>query len=288
VTTILVVATASAILIGTLAVALRGYSGVLVTVRNFYGPLQVVMRDITPGVVIDLQNGTIMHGREYADARRACEPLTYYAPPSGIGLAISELGKSGPLRVGVIGLGAGTIAGYARPGDQFRFYEINPYVRNVATNVFHYLGCARDASVALGDARLTLEREPPNNFDILAVDAFSSDAIPVHLLTREAFDLYWKHIRPGGILAVHVTNTFVDLAPIVAAAAAESGKTAQTITALMDDERAYSLSIWVLVADDPKFFDRPAFQDAFPIAQTHSVRPWTDDYSNLWRALHKF
>src|SRR6185312_6648601 len=184
--------------------------------------------------------------------------------------------------------GAGTIAGYARPGDQFRFYEINPYVRNVATNVFHYLGCARDASVALGDARLTLEREPPNNFDILAVDAFSSDAIPVHLLTREAFDLYWKHIRPGGILAVHVTNTFVDLAPIVAAAAAESGKTAQTITALMDDERAYSLSIWVLVADDPKFFDRPAFQDAFPIAQTHSVRPWTDDYSNLWRALHKF
>jgi hypothetical protein len=256
--------------------------------RNFYGPLQVVLRGTEGEEVIDLQNGNIMHGREYANPAKYCEPITYYPPASGIGIAITQLGKSGPIKVGVIGLGAGTIAGYARPGDVFRFYEINPLVREAATQVFHYLSCARDATVAMGDARLTLEREAPNAFDLLAVDAFTSDAIPVHLLTREAFALYWKHIRPGGILAVHVSNTFVDLAPIVVAAARDNGKSAQMVSAVMDYGQEYSVSDWVLVTDDPSLFSQRAFEAALPVPNAETARSWTDDYTNLWRALRHF
>ncbi|MBX7201106.1 MAG: fused MFS/spermidine synthase [Rhodospirillaceae bacterium] len=251
--------------------------------RNFYGPLEVTSRpmNVKGDVVLELQNGNIMHGRQLSDPARACEPLSYYARGSGVGLAIAELGKAGPVKVGVIGLGAGTIAGYARPGDHVRFYEINPLVRDIATNVFSFLKCG-DTSVAMGDARLTLEREEPNNFDVLAIDAFSSDAIPVHLLTTETFDLYWKHLKPGGVLAVHVSNRFIDLVPIVGAAAERSGKTARLVFDESDETIGGSRSDWVLVTNGPEFFD------AIPTATevTAAPRPWTDDYSNLWRALN--
>lgn len=251
--------------------------------RNFYGPLEVTSRpmNIKGDVVLELQNGNIMHGRQLTDTARACEPLSYYARTSGVGIAIAEMGKAGPVRIGVVGLGSGTIAGYARPGDHVRFYEINPLVRDIATSVFSFLKCG-DTSVAMGDARLTLEREEPNNFDVIAVDAFSSDAIPVHLLTAETFDLYWKHLKPGGVLAVHVSNRFIELAPIVGAAAALRHKTARLIYDESDETVGGSRSDWVLVTDDPKFFD------AFPLAMIVSAteRPWTDDYSNLWRALN--
>ncbi len=254
----------------------------VLNVRNFYGPLEVTSRpmNIKGDVVLELQNGNIMHGRQLTDPARACEPLSYYARTSGVGLAIAELSKPGPVRIGVIGLGSGTIAGYARPGDHVRFYEINPLVLDVATNVFSFLKCG-DTSVAMGDARLTLEREENNNFDVLAVDAFSSDAIPVHLLTTETFDLYWKHLKPGGVLAVHVSNRFIELAPIVAVAAARAGKTARLIFDQSDETVGGSRSDWVLVANDPRFFD------TMPLAMivNQAERPWTDDYSNLWRAL---
>jgi spermidine synthase len=253
-------------------------------VRNFYGPLQATLRQAESGPMLELQNGSIVHGREFAAVDRACEPLSYYARPSGIGIALEDMGKTGPLHVGVIGLGAGTLAAYARPGDTFRFYEINPQVRDMATDVFHYLACSSRVDVTLGDARLALEREKPNNFDLLAVDAFNSDAIPVHLLTREAFDLYWRHIRPGGLLAVHVSNTFVDLAPIVAAAAAQMGKAAGVIYTMPDYSKGISQSAWVLVTDDTGLFERPPFLQARPIDHS-STRVWTDDYSNLWRAM---
>ncbi len=255
----------------------------VLNVRNFYGPLEVTSRpmNVKGDVVLELQNGNIMHGRQLTDAARACEPLSYYARSSGVGLAIAEMGKAGPVKIGVIGLGSGTIAGFARPGDKVRFYEINPLVRNIATNVFSFLKCG-DTSVAMGDARLSLEREDPNMFDVLAVDAFSSDAIPVHLLTTEAFDLYWRHIRPGGVLAVHVSNRFIDLGPIVAAAAAESHKTARLIYDESDETVGGSRSDWMLVTDDSGLFD------TMPMAMIVSgaARPWTDDYSNLWRALN--
>ena len=255
-------------------------------VRNFYGPLNVTTRRMNAAgdVVMELQNGNIMHGRQHTAKATKCEPLSYYARASGVGIAITELAAEGNLKIGVIGLGAGTIAGYARPDDSVRFYEINPLVRNIATNVFSYLDCAKHTEIKMGDARLSLEREPDNAFDVLAIDAFSSDAIPVHLLTAEAFDLYWRHIRPNGVLAVHVSNRFIDLVPIVAAAAARDGKAARMITDDADEGVGGSRSDWVLLTDRAALFERPAFSAAEEIGRGEG-RLWTDDYSNLWQIL---
>jgi hypothetical protein len=183
----------------------------------------------------------------------------------------------------VIGLGVGTIAAYGRPGDVFRFYEINPLVAEIAQHDFWYLALSparRD--IVLGDGRLSLERESPQRFDLLSVDAFTSDSIPVHLLTREAFALYWRHLKPDGVLAVHVSNRFADLAPVVAAAARADGKSAWLIGG--EGEAGHlGGTRWVLVTSRPGFFDSPAFHDK------HAISPpsggWTDDYSSLWSAL---
>ncbi|HYK78874.1 MAG TPA: fused MFS/spermidine synthase [Micropepsaceae bacterium] len=273
-------------LTGSLALYLRAdLADILVSVRNFYGPLRVTLRPATAtsAEIIMLRNGNIVHGREFTAEAKRCEPVSYYAPASGIGLAIGEMGKNGPLNVGVIGLGAGTIAGYGRAGDVYRFYEINPQVRDLATRTFHYLSCPAQSSVELGDARLSLERENPRNFDVLALDAFTGDAIPVHLLTTEAFQLYWRHLKPDGILAVHVSNRYVDLAPIVARAAEENGKFARLITNVGDDvDVVVDGSYWVLVSANADFFSRLPAQGQ-PIAL--GPRAWTDDYSNLWQSL---
>jgi hypothetical protein len=257
------------------------------TARNFYGPLQV-SRGITTAPAqeyIQLRNGNVIHGREFTERDKWCEPLTYFSRESGIGLAIRQMGASGPMRVGVIGLGAGTIAGYARPGDVYRFYEINPMVRDVAMQRFHYLGCAQGASVVIGDARLSLEKEAPQAFDVLAVDAFTSDAIPVHLLTKEAFALYWRHLKPDGVLAVHVTNGYIDLEPVVAKAAEESGKSARAVYVPNDDSTAVNTSYWILITANPSFFTPPIRNVSNPAMTRPGVRAWTDDYSNLWQVL---
>jgi len=257
------------------------------TARNFYGPLQVSL-GITPlpgREYIQLRNGNIIHGQEFTAREQWCEPLTYYSPESGVGLALRQMGTNGPMRVGVIGLGAGTIAGYARPGDAFRFYEINPLVRDVAAKTFHYLGCTQDVSIAIGDARLSLEREAPQAFDVLAVDAFTSDAIPVHLLTKEAFAQYWRHLKPDGVLAVHVTNRYIDLEPIVALAAEEAAKTARMVYLPIDDANAVNNSFWILITGNPSFFTPPIRNVSTPAMTRPGVRAWTDDYSNLWQLL---
>ncbi len=258
----------------------------LFAARNFYGPLQVISTPThtAKGALIELRNGSIVHGKQFT-AGGKCEPLSYYARASGIGAAIQGMRGNSPLRIGVIGLGAGTIAAYGKRGDVLRFYEINPLVRKVAMEQFQYLSCAEDWSIAMGDARLSLEREALAQYDVLAVDAFTSDAIPVHLLTREAFALYWRHLKPDGVLAVHVSNTFVNLAPIVALAAAESGKTAQAIFTRADIANGVSESVWVLVSTRAGFFDSPALSEAVPVGMVGSERAWTDDYSNIWRAL---
>src|SRR6185436_2008401 len=148
----------------------------------------------------------------FIDRDLHCEPISYYAPNSGIGIAIAEKQVSGPLKVGVVGLGSGAMAAYGRPGDEFRFYEINPLVPGIATGTFHFLNsCPAKWTIAMGDARLSLEREAPQGFDVLVVDAFTSDAIPVHLLTKEALAVYGKHLKPDGVLAVHVSNQYIDL-----------------------------------------------------------------------------
>jgi spermidine synthase len=186
-----------------------------------------------------------------------------------------------------VGLGAGSLAAYGRPGDHLRFYEINPMVEPFARRYFTYLGQGRARTeVVLGDARLSLEGEVPQGYDLLAIDAFSSDSIPVHLLTREAFAQYFRHLRPGGVLAVHVSNKYLALQPVVRAAADAFGSQARVVDTESDEETGAYGSTWVLITQDPAFFRGRAFQDnedvkALPLTSL----PWRDDFSNLFRVL---
>jgi len=281
---------------GTIAlIACLGYqihefrSGSRLLVRNFYGALRV--HDEGDGVeeaqIRKLTHGTINHGEEFLDTGRHLQPTTYYGYKSGIGLAIQEAQVRLGLRVGVIGLGTGTIAAYGRPGDIYRFYDINPLVIDIARGQFRFVPESKaKVDIVLGDARLSLEREPPQNYDILAVDAFSSDAIPVHLLTREAFALYFRHLQPGGVLAVHVSNTHLDLAPVVGLAANSLGKRVVVIDTSDDDDNAVFGATWVLVSSRNSLFQYPFIQHAAtPVKPIARLRMWTDDYSNLFRIL---
>jgi SAM-dependent methyltransferase len=215
------------------------------------------------------------------------QPTTYYGYKSGIGLAILEAQRRLGLRVGVIGLGTGTLAAYGRPGDVYRFYEINPLVIEIARSQFRFLPESRaKVEVVLGDARLSLDREAPQNYDILAVDAFSSDAIPIHLLTREAFALYFRHLKPGGVLAVHISNKHLNLAPVADLAAHAFGKHDVLIDSDDDDDNAVFSATWVLISARQSFFDFPfIFKAGTPIKDVDGLRMWTDDYSNLFQIL---
>jgi SAM-dependent methyltransferase len=196
--------------------------------------------------------------------------------------------RSPSVRVGAIGLGAGVLASYCRPGDVYRFYDINPEVLKIATSEFTFLrDCAGHVNVLLGDARLTLESQPPQNFDLLVVDAFSGDAIPVHLLTREAVVEYFRHLKSDGILAVHVSNKYLDLVPIVAAIAADLGKTAIFVEDPGDEGKYPSSNDWVLVTSRPEIFDNKIFDiDSVDTADVNpKIRMWTDDYSNLLQIM---
>ena len=260
--------------------------GAILQVRNFYGALQVIDRPATADAPAArrLMHGTIEHGEQIADPARAMEPTTYYSRVSGAGIAIAMLQRRGPLKIGVIGLGAGTLAAYGRAGDDFRFYEIDPQVAEIASHDFSFLRrSAARTGIVLGDGRLRLEAEPPQGFDLLVVDAFSGDAIPVHLLTTQAFALYARQVKPHGVIAVHVSNQYLDLAPVVAAAAAP-GKTARLMTNPGDPARDISAANWVLVAD-AGFFADAAFTGVQAIAMPANFAAWTDDYSNLWRRL---
>ncbi len=261
-----------------------------VLARNFYGALVVYdeATDGTMGPVRVLRHGTIDHGEQFLWPPNQRFPTTYYARGSGIGITLQKLQPEGPMNVGVIGLGSGTLTTYARANDRYRVYDINPLVLRIAETQFTYLrDCLAPHDVVLGDARLSLESEPPQHFDVLAVDAFSGDAIPVHLLTREAYRLYWRHLKPDGVLAVHVSNRYLTLGPAVALGAAESGKTARMLSYEADDRNATeeSDSDWVLVSSRKGFFDAPELKSAHKIDPIPGLRPWTDDYSNLYRIL---
>jgi hypothetical protein len=258
--------------------------------RNFYGVLRVrdIPEDEEYTAVRRLIHGTINHGTQRLEAAHRDEPTSYYGPFSGLGRAMGYLQKRGPVRVGVVGLGAGVTAGFCRAGDVFRFYEINPLALSIASTWFTFLSdCKADHRVLLGDARLTLEAQPSRQFDLMAIDAFTSDAIPVHLLTREAFALYFRHLKPAGILAVHVSNRYLDLVPVVARNAHDFGKAAIDVDD--EDEAAdyYAVSDWVLVSSDAAIFHDSAFKSSSvqPAHLRPNLRPWTDDYSNLFQIL---
>jgi len=259
-----------------------------VMVRNFYGALRV--RDTGPETdvmaVRTLTHGTINHGEEYLNIARRRLPTTYYGPNTGIGIVIREKQKQGSIRVGVIGLGTATIAAYGRLGDYYRYYEINPLVPPITRGQFYFAPmCAAKLEIAMGDARLTLEKEAPENFDVLAVDAFSSDAIPVHLLTREAMQLYFRHLKTDGILAVHVSNRYLDLQPVVAGEARALGKLARVVDTDDDETQDIFGATWVLVTSPATGFNDVEMRDSAEIESRKKVRLWTDDYSNLFQIL---
>jgi spermidine synthase len=215
-------------------------------------------------------------------------PTTYYGVDSGVGVALRNCcdppsGTANGRSIGVIGLGVGTVAAYTRPGDRIRFYEINPLVEPIARNLFTYLRDSRAAvSVVTGDGRASLAYETPQNFDVLVVDAFSGDAIPLHLLTREAMTVYRRHLAPGGILAFHVSNSYLDLAPEIARLADDAGMESRLVESLPVPAEGDYRATWVLVSTNAAFFRKPAVDAATTrIAIKPAMRVWTDDYSSL-------
>jgi spermidine synthase len=262
----------------------------IVQVRSFYGTLRVTDEATEDaGRYRTLIHGTIQHGTQFLaseELRRL--PTTYYSHDSGVGLALDNCCKGRPRRVADIGLGTGTLAAYGEPGDVFRFYEIDPRVEVIAKNVFTYLRESRaKIEIAHGDARLSMEAEPPENYDVIAVDAFSGDAIPVHLLTAEAIKLYQWHLAPGGIIAFHISNTYLSLAPVVQAQADHAGLHAVLVTAEDNDDTGAFSSDWVLVTANEKFLALPEIADASAkIEPKPGLRLWTDDYSSLLPILN--
>jgi hypothetical protein len=264
------------------------YDRTLVAVRNFYGVLRVQeFGQTTASARHSLIHGTIVHGTQYLSPELAALPTTYYTATSGIGRVLESLHPSlSPIKVGVIGLGTGTIATYGATDDVYRFYDINPDVLRVAQRDFTFLSDS-DAQIelALGDARLSLEREPKQGFDVLAIDAFSSDAIPVHLITSEALGIYHSHMKPGGVIAFHVTNRFLDLVPVVEGLA-QAHKLFVVHVADSPDDPMASRSDWVLLSDRQASLDKPGIAEAAREAEVRrDWRVWTDDFNNLVQVL---
>ena len=258
--------------------------------RNFYGVLTVEEHDKKDpsSHYFLLQHGRITHGLQFVDPAQAMSPVSYYGPESGIGLGVAAL-PSGPRRIGVVGLGTGTMAAFGRAGDYVRFYEINPQVQAVAASWFSYLPkCPGKVEVARGDARLSLEREPPQNLDLLVLDAFSGDAIPVHLLTKEAFDVYQRHLNTNAVVAVHISNHYLDLEPVVVNLARHFGyKLASIDYEESDDTWWLYSSTWVLLSRSERFINSPAIRSAASIVKTNNIKVplWTDDFASLFQIL---
>lgn len=264
--------------------------------RGFYGVLKVEEVGAgTDGAFRTLHHGRISHGRQYFSSEDRDLATTYYGLESGVGAVFACLPQRNelpvaPIHVGVVGLGVGTIATYAETGDRFRLYEINPQVEELARSHFTFLGdCAGEEEVVLGDARVSLERElaagESQQFDALFVDAFSGDSIPIHLLTRESFDLYFKHLKPDGVLAIHVTNLHLDLADPVRNLATEFGYGAyRSDHSPGDTEYESYYSDWILVTKSEAFIAALKSAERITPWDREETKPilWTDDYSNLF------
>jgi hypothetical protein len=268
--------------------------------RNFYGVLTTIEdgRDDPRHHNRELLHGQILHGLQMMDPVGATWPTAYFNEKSGVGLAMRALPKD-PRRIGVAGLGIGTLAAYGRTNDYFCFYEINPEALRMADSDFTYLTNCRAAKLCkLGDARLVLEQEPPQQYDLLALDAFAGDSPPVHLLTKEAFQCYERHLKTNGVIAVNISNKYLDLESVVTTVArelkfdfvvieanpwdpavAESSPTGETWWLMA--------STWVLLSHDRQFFNTPSIRDA---ARPARVTPgnfhlWTDDFTSLFQVM---
>jgi hypothetical protein len=259
------------------------------TARNFYGVLSLYVRHRgnMPTMNMELMHGQITHGIQFADDSKRGRPTSYYAEETGVGLLLRHPPTAPPLRVGVVGLGVGTVAAYGKPGDVYRFYEINPQVVAYAQNSFTYLEESKaKVEVVLGDARLSLEREPPQDFDVLVLDAFSGDAVPMHLLTREAFAIYDRHLADRGVIAVHITNRHLDLTRVLRPIQTAYGYKSVLIETGRDDATLIWDASWVLLARNQESLAMPALSRvARPLGDETAGVLWTDEYTSLLPVL---
>jgi hypothetical protein len=269
--------------------------------RNDYGLLRVLRSQGESGEAAQLRlyDGVTLHGAQFVDPSKRHRATTYYSVAGGGGAVLKDFRASSPRRIGLIGLGVGTLATYGRQGDHFHFYEINPNVVAAARGQFSFLRDSKArCDVELGDARLVLERQPPQGFDILVLDAFSSDAVPVHLLTVEAFELYLRHLRPDGVIAAHISNRNLDLSPLFYGLADRNGMNALNVVTLKDrPEQLISRSNWMIITRESGFLDaltesfRPWMERGViglyvgDPQRYRSVALWTDDHSNLFQVL---
>jgi spermidine synthase len=248
--------------------------------RNFYGVLSVRETDSAAGRVRTMYHGTTAHGGQILTNAMRDEPIYYFGRESGVGLALQTPAQA--RRVGIVGLGVGTIAAYGRRGDYYRYYELNPMVEKEARSLFTYLNdSSATVETVLGDARLSLEGEPTQNFDTLILDAFSGDSIPVHLLTKEAFQCYFRHLKADGVIAVHVSSNYLNLDPVVANVAASFGRIALRVRSAGRPERQIMPAEWVLITKPGEFsgaLERKKLAEVLPPTR---ARLWTDQYSNI-------
>ncbi|MEX2282612.1 MAG: fused MFS/spermidine synthase [Gemmatimonadota bacterium] len=260
--------------------------------RNFFGLLRITTNP--SGRYHELRHGSTLHGAADLADPSGIRPLTYYSyrsPVNDVMHSVQSRGDS--LRIAVVGLGVGSLAWYARPTEQWVFYEINPAVGVLARDPewFGFLRRSQAASlrIELGDARLRLRRAPDQHFDLLVLDAFTSDAIPLHLLTREAMQSYFAKLKAGGVLAIHVSNRYLDLTPSIARIAADLGLGVRARADLLvkREERAQRIepSTWVALARTDADFGTTLFEGTWYIPRAAAGRAWTDDFSNLWQAL---
>jgi len=283
-----------------LAVLSTFFSGSSFSKRNFYGVIRVRQSWIgdPPQRAYLMSHGITVHGLQFLfDLKVPNIPTTYYVPQSGVGLAIlnhPKYGQDQHMRVGLLGLGVGTLVTYAQPGDAYRLYEINPVVIDLAAGIGDYFSFLSDSkadiTTVLGDARISLQREldegNPQYFDVLVLDTFSSDSIPVHLVTKEAFALYLAHLAPDGIIAAHITNLHLDLQPVFWQLAQYYGLRIARVNYEGDSNGGYA-SHWILLARDPALLEIPAIQERSTDLNGYStnIKLWTDDYSNLFQIL---
>jgi hypothetical protein len=266
------------------------YKIAVVNSRNFFGVLTVweMDPDLPPQHMYAIQHGTTFHGLQFVDPEKHLEPTSYYGRNSGAGLAIEHFPRQHDRRIGVVGLGAGTLAAYGQAGDYIRFYEINPEVERLAETHFTYLAnCPAKVDVILGDARLSMESEPAQEFDILILDAFNSDAVPVHLLTKEAFEVYLGHLKPDGIIAVHVSSVHLALEKVIWKLAEHLGLERLHIENAENEEKGTFEADWILLTQNRQFLDQDVIlQAADPLGVDHGgIGLWTDDYANLFQIL---
>jgi len=256
--------------------------------RNFFGVLQVKLRPAAlgeNGLVCQLIHGRTLHGLQFVDADKHQWPTSYYGEQTAIGLLLRNSPPESPRRIGVVGLGVGTLAAYARPDDVVRFYEINPAVIDLAQRFFDYLpACPGKVEVVEGDARILLEQEPDQEFDVLVLDAFSSDSIPVHLLTQEAFAEYLRHLRPLGVLAVHISNVHLDLSPVVAGHSERFGLAMARLRSAADDATETLTADWVLLSRRSESLEIEAVQQA-KLPPPDRKLYWSDQRNSVFQTL---